>query len=235
MDRHDVIGLSSMATRGVLADLAGRVSADGPADVVFSSAGGVEVGRRVREGEVADLLVLARGAVEALVEQGHLVAATVRPLFLSEVVVAVPEGAPAPEIASIEQLQAALVGAGRIGYSTGPSGAALLRLLDEWGLRAQLEDHLVQAPAGVPVAQLLAQGGADLGFQQRSELTGIPGVRVLGPMPPGAEIVTTFTGAVLTRTGDESVARGVLEALAAPAHGPVVAEHGMTLAGERRV
>ncbi len=232
MDRYDVTGLSSMATRAVLADLAAGLNAQGRANVVFASAGGVEVARRVREGEVADLLVLASGVVEALVAEGHLVVATVRPLFLSEVVVGVPAGAAAPEVASLEQLQTMLVGAGRIGYSTGPSGDALLRLLDDWGLRARLVDHLVQAPPGVPVGRMLAEGGADLGFQQRSELTGLPGVRVLGPMPQGAEILTTFTGAVLTRTRDEQVARGVLEALAAPASGAVAAEHGMTLVGD---
>lgn len=232
MDRYNVMGLSSMATRAVLAELAAGVSARGPADVVFASAGGVEVARRVREGEVADLLVLASGAVEVLVEEGHLAADTVRPLFLSEVVVGVPAGAAATEVASLEQLQVALMGAGRIGYSTGPSGDALLRLLDDWGLRARLDGHLVQAPPGVPVGRMLEQGGADLGFQQRSELTGLTGVRVLGPMPAGAEITTTFTGAVLSCTRHERVARGVLEALAAPAFGAVAAEHGMTLAGD---
>ncbi len=227
MHRYAASGLSSMATRAVLAELAARVSADGPADLAFAAAGGVEVARRVREGEAADLLVLASGAVETLVAQGHLVADTVRPLFLSEVVVGAPQSGPAPEVDSVEQLQAALAGAGRIGYSTGPSGDAVLRLLDDWGLRARLADRLVQAPAGVPVGRMLVEGGADLGFQQRSELTGLRGVRVLGSMPPGAEITTTFTGAVLIRAGDEQVARGLLQALAAPAFSPVVAGHGM--------
>lgn len=224
-----VTGLSSMATRDVLRDLAAQVSETGECRLTFTSAGGVEVARRIRAGEVADLVVLASGALAGLAAEGLLVAGTTRPLFGSQVVVAGRDDAPTTAIATVPALQALLGTDVRIGYSTGPSGDGLLRLLADWGLRATLTDRLVQAPAGVPVGSLLADHTIDLAIQQRSELTGLPGVRIIGPMPPGAELDTVFAGAVLAGSQDPGRADRALQALAAPRHSPAVSRRGLTL------
>lgn len=229
--RTRVRALSSMATRALLAELAGLVSAAGPAELVIESAGGVAVAERLRAGEVADLAVLASGAIEGLARDRVVRVESVRPLFVSEVVVAVPAGTGTPSVATVDALRSALLAAPRIGYSTGPSGDALLLLLAAWGLQDRLGERLVQSPPGVPVGRLLAEGGADLGFQQRSELVGLPGVTVLGPMPAGAEITTVFTGAVVAVAPQPDAARAMLAALAAPAVADVVRRHGLTPVG----
>lgn len=221
-------GLSSMATRALLAELAGQAGVLGVASVTFESGGGVEMARRVREGEVADVVVLARGAIAELADEGHVLRASVRPLFVSDTVVAAPDGANAPDVSSPEALRAALRGARRIGYSTGPSGDALVALVAQWGLTDELADRWVQARPGVPVASLLAQGRADLGFQQRSELAGSTGVRVLGTMPRGCEITTVFSGAVCTASGHPGESATVLDHLASDAVLAVVRRHGMS-------
>lgn len=184
--------------------------------VRFEAAGGVEVARRLRDGERADVIVLAAEALAALDGDGLLVPATVTPLFRSEVVAAVPAGAVPPPLEVESDLRAALTRAGRIAYSTGPSGTALVELVQRWGLLDDLGPRLVQAPAGTPVASLLAGGDADLGFQQRSELSGAAGVRVLGPLPGTAAIRSTFSGAVLTSSDDADGAREVIAFLASP-------------------
>ena len=216
-----------MATRGVLAALTAEGDL-GLGQLVVQSAGGVEVARRLREGEVADVVVLASDAIDALAHDGVVDGQTIRPLFVSDVVVGVPQGAPVPDMSSVESLTAALLAARRIGYSTGPSGSALLALVEAWGLTERLADSWVQAPPGMPVARLLADGAADLGFQQRSELTGAPGVAVVGPMPPGAEIVTTFVGAVPTASEHAAEAVVTLTLLAAPAAYGIISAHGLS-------
>lgn len=104
----------------------------------------------------------------------------------------------------------ALRAAKRIGYSTGPSGTALVKMIDGWGLSDELGDRLVQARPGVPVAKTLAEGEVDLGFQQLSELVGQQGVRILGVLPDDCAINTVFSGAVVAASADPELAGGLL-------------------------
>jgi molybdate transport system substrate-binding protein len=225
-----VTGLSSMATRSLLTDLGIDIGRRHGIAVGFTSAGGVQVAQRVREGAPVDLVVLAAEVMDTLGSDGLLVPGTLRPLFESQVVAAVPVGTAAPALASEDDARTALANAGRIGYSTGPSGSAVLALLERWDLKEDLRDRLVQAPPGVPVGALLASGQADLGFQQLSELMDAPGVRVLGPLPGVAAISSTFTGAVLATSTRWSLAARVLILLSDDAAAATVAAHGMTVA-----
>lgn len=219
-------GLSSMATRELLAQLVRPGSLPGLPAVSFQAAGGVEVARRIREGEAADLVVLARGAIDSLAQEGLVVDSSVRDLFESEVVIAARDSGPAPETSTMAKLQLALRNARSVGYSTGPSGHALSRMIERWGLADEMADRLVLAPPGTPVARLLTDGIADLGFQQRSELSGVSGVRIIGPMPAGAEIRTVFAGAVLTRCTQQEPASRILSALASDQATPALGKHG---------
>lgn len=222
-----ITGISSMATRLVLAELAEAWQRRGGAPVAFESVGGVDAARRVADGEPFDLVVLAADAIEKLMAGGHLRAGSRVDLVHSGVAVAVRAGAPRPDIGSVAALQVALGGARRIGYSTGPSGTQLLRLFEAWGLTAALHGRLMQAPAGVPVGQLVARGEVDLGFQQLSELLHVEGIDLLGPMPDGARIDTTFAGAVGTRARQPQAAAAVLAWLAGPEGAAAKRRHGM--------
>ncbi|WP_035870501.1 substrate-binding domain-containing protein [Kitasatospora cheerisanensis] len=226
-----IVGLSSMATRPVLTELSAHLGDAHGVPVRFESAGGVEVARRVRAGAAADLLVLAEGALAELAAEGLLLAGTVRPLWVSQVVAAVPEGAAVPPLGTESELRAALLSAGSIAYSTGPSGTALLALIGRLGLAGALAGRLVQAPPGVPAGSLLAAGRADLAFQQRSELTGLPGVRVLGPLPGDAAIDSVFGGGVLASSARPDRARAVLDLLGSDAASGIARARGMRAVG----
>lgn len=202
-----------MATRPILAELCAHLRLADGTRIRFESAGGVEIARRVREGAEADLLVLAADAVTALEGAGHVVPGTARPLWVSQVVAAVPADAPAPALDTVDDLRAALTSATAIAYSTGPSGTALLDLLHRLALADTLADRMVQAPPGVPAGSLLASGRADLAFQQHSELMDLPGVAVLGPLPGDTAITSLFGAAVLATTTAPARAREALALL----------------------
>lgn len=211
--------ISSMATRHLLAELL-------PHDTV-ESVGGVDAEKRVAAGEPWDVVVLAAGALRRLAEDGHVGEAV--PIALSRTAVAIPaagvgEAPHGPAFASVAELQHALRTARRIGYSTGPSGAALVAMIDRWGL-ADAVGELVQARPGIPVAAALAAGEVDLGFQQLSELVGQPGIRILGVMPDGAAVDTVFAGAVATASADPQGATALLGRLASAAADPVKTRH----------
>jgi molybdate transport system substrate-binding protein len=225
---QSIRGISSMATRQLLAELAQAYTQCSGTTVDIVSVGGVDAARRVRDGESFDLVVLAADAIDALIAEGHLGADSRRALANSPVAVAVPAGAARPDIGSEEALRQTLLAARRLGYSTGPSGTALLRLFKRWGLADTLTDRLLQARPGVPVGALLAGGEADIGFQQLSELQGMTGITVLGGMPPGLEIITHFVGAVGSSSRAQgTAAQALLDFMAAPEHAALKQRHGM--------
>ncbi len=189
-------GISSMAVRQVLAELALDYRSRTGETVTVESVGGIDAARRVASGEAFDFVVLARQALDDLAASGHVVPDSRIDIARSGIAVAVRSGAPHPDIGTEPLLRDTLLAARAVGYSTGPSGRHLMRLVDRWGVAERLLPRLVEAPAGVPVASLVAKGDVDLGFQQASELLGVPGIDIVGELPPGAQLVTAFAAGV---------------------------------------
>ncbi|HMO46985.1 MAG TPA: substrate-binding domain-containing protein [Rubrivivax sp.] len=220
-------GISSMATRALLAELAEAYRQHSGAGVRFESVGGVDAAKRVAAGEGFDVVVLAADAIDKLESAGHVVAGSRADLVRSAVAVAVRAGAPHPDIGSEAALRRAVLAARRIGYSTGPSGVALLALFERWGLAETLRERVLQAPPGVPVGTLVARGEVDLGFQQLSELMHLPGIEVVGTMPEQAPIVSIFSGGLCSAGTQREAAAALLRFLRSPDTAALKRKHGM--------
>ena len=220
-------GISSMATRALLTELLARYQQVAGTTVTIESVGGVDAAKRVQAGEGFDVVVLASDAIDRLLGSGHLRAGSRVDLAQSGVAVAVPVGADQPDISSEAAVRAAVLAAPTVGYSTGPSGVALIRLFERWGIADQVRARTVQAPPGVPVGALVARGEVALGFQQLSELLGVPGITLLGPLPPAIQINTTFSAALGLGSAQADAARALLSWLASPGTAAVKQRHGM--------
>lgn len=218
--------ISSMATRAVLRELAVRCRDATGRAVLTDAAGGVDVATRVRAGNAPDLVVLARDVVDALIAEGHLRPGRVD-LVQSGVAVAVRSGAPRPDISSEAALRQAVVAAATLSYSTGPSGTHLEHVFGRWGILPSIRARIVVPPPGTPVGTLVADGRAELGFQQLSELAALPGIDVVGPLPPGAQILTVFSGGVAARCDRPDDARAVLEWMASGDAAEIIRRHWM--------
>ncbi len=222
-----ISGVSSMATRQVLAELAGMYRQQSGIEVAIESVGGVDAAKRVQVGEPFDVVVLAADAIDKLIASGHVVAGSRTDLVRSAVAVAVRAGASRPDIASEEALQCAVLSARRLGYSTGPSGTALLKLFERWGISDRVRSRIVQAPPGVPVGKLVADGEVELGFQQLSEMLSQPGIEIIGTMPAGCEILTTFSGGICVASLQPEAVRDLLAWMESPAADAAKCRHGM--------
>lgn len=219
-----------MATRLVLNELAANYQERTGQPVRVESVGGVDAAKRVQAGERFDFVVLAADAIDKLAAAGSVVAGSRADLVHSGVAVAVKAGAPHPDIRSEEALQRAVLAAATVGYSTGPSGVALVKLFERWGIASELQGRLVQAPPGVPVGALVARGEVALGFQQLSELMHLEGLDVLGPMPPAVQITTTFSAGLCTASTQPDEVRRLLAFLASGATAQAKLRHGMEAA-----
>lgn len=221
-------GISSMATRQVLSELAADWQSRGGAQLSIESVGGVDAARRVQSGEESfDLVFLAADALCKLRGAGRVAADSVVALMRSTTAVAVPAGSPQPDISSEEAVRAAVLAAPSIGYSTGPSGVALQALFAHWGIAEQIAQCTVQAPPGVPVGALIARGEVALGFQQLAELIHVPGIAIVGPLPPAVAIDTVFGGAVVAGAPQADAARRVLAFMVSPEAAQAKRRQGM--------
>jgi molybdate transport system substrate-binding protein len=77
------------------------------------------------------------------------------------------------------------------------------------------------------VARLVAQGEVALGFQQLSELLHAPGITIVGPLPPGMQLMTTFSAALAATCQQPVAARALLAYLASPASDEAKRRQGM--------
>jgi molybdate transport system substrate-binding protein len=212
-----IMGISSMAMRDVLLQLGEAYEQRTRLRVALLSVGGVDAARRVQDGEAFDFVVLAREAIDRLAAAGRVEPDSRTDLARSGVAIAVAGGAPRPDISSESALCDAIVHARTIGYSTGPSGAHIARLLARWGIAEAMAPRIVQPPPGVPIGALVASGEVELGFQQRSELMHVAGVDVVGGLPPEIQSMTVFSAAVCSVSTRGEAAKALLSFLASPA------------------
>ncbi len=220
--------ISSMATKPLLADLVALYHAQAPeVQVLVESVGGVDAAKRVEAGEAFDGVVLASNAIDKLIAGGHVRAGSRADLVRSGVAVAVPAGAPVPDISSEAALKAAVLAAPTLGYSTGPSGVQLAKQFEAWGIAGEIAPRTVQAKPGVPVGSLVAQGEVALGFQQRSEMLGVAGITLVGSLPKAVEIITTFSGSIAASCQQPEAMRALLAFWQSAACDALKRQHGM--------
>jgi molybdate transport system substrate-binding protein len=223
----DIIGISSMATRQILAELSGAYSQKTGKSVGIESVGGVDAARRVRAGEKFDIVVLADDAMKKLEADGFLKAGSRAGFAESSIAVAVRAGGKRPDLASEATTKAAVLAARTVGYSTGPSGTHVLKLLEKWGVDPRDTKKVVQAPPGVPVGTLIARGDVELGFQQMSEFLEVQGIEVAGMLPAEIQSVTLFACGVGARAANDAGARDLIAFLTSPDTNATKWKHGM--------
>jgi molybdate transport system substrate-binding protein len=213
-----------MATRRILDELCQRYTATSGSTATIKAMGGVDAAKLVRAGEPTDVIVLADGVMRQLEAEGLVVAGSIKGFAQSGMAIAVQAGAQAPDIGSEKAVRQAVTNARKVAYSTGPSGDHLLKLCERWGVPA---DQLVKAPPGVPVGSLVADGQADLGFQQLSELIHVEGIDVIGPLPAEIQAETIFAAGVSSNSAQKDATAQLIAFLTAPETDEIKRAEGM--------
>ena len=182
---------------------------------------------RLARGEPADLVILARPALDALVAQGRVVAGSQVDLVRSSIGFAVRAGAPKPDISTVEALKRALLAAPSIAYSASASGVYYeTELLKKLGIEDQVKPKSKRI-LSERVGTVVARGEAALGLQQVSELLPIEGIDFIGVLPPEVQRVTVFSAGISTTARAPEAAQQLIRHFTSPEAVPVITKSGL--------
>jgi len=185
----------------------------------------------IRDGkEEFDVAVLTPDAIDGLAKEGKVVPGSRTDLAKVGVGVAIKAGAPLPDIASVDAFKRSLLAAKSVAYidpnAGGSSGIYVARLLERLGIAAAVnaKAKLIQGGA---VADHIADGEAEIGIHQISEILPVAGVTLVGPLPADIQNYTVYAAGVGTAAKDGAAARALVRFLSGPHALPIIKAKGM--------
>jgi molybdate transport system substrate-binding protein len=186
---------------------------------------------RLVRGEAADVVILDGGAADELGRRGLVRADSKTEFARSLIGMVVRAGEAKPDIGSVEALRSTLLAAKSIAYSDSGSGTYLsTTLFPKLGIAEQIagKSRKVRGPpSGEPVANLVARGEAEIGFQQVSELIHVPGVTFVGTLPAEVQPGFSFAGAFTSAVQQPEAATALIRFLASSEAAPVISKAGL--------
>jgi len=219
--------ISTQATQEAYQELVAQFEKATGHKVKTFFSGTLNVQKKLADGEPCDLIIMAGPAIDEQIKLGKAVAGSRVDLAKSGTGLAVRKGAPKPDIGSVDALKKTLLTVKSIGYSTGPSGVYMLSVFERLGIADQVKGKLKQAPSGVFVGTLIANGDAEVGFQQIAELMHFAGIDYVGPLPGDLQRMTMFSAGIHSGAKQADAARALVKFLTAPPAAPVIRKHGL--------
>ena len=182
---------------------------------------------RLSRGEPLDAVIMVGYALDDLIKQGKVAAASRVDLARSGIGIVVREGAPHPDISTVDALRQALLAAKSIAYSDSASGVYIRNeMFRKLGIADQVAGKARMIPAE-PVGLVVARGEAEIGFQQISELKPIKGIDLLGPLPAAVQQYTVFSAGIVSASQHQQEAAMLLRFFASPEARPAVVASGL--------
>ncbi|WP_322045421.1 substrate-binding domain-containing protein [Paraburkholderia sp. J67] len=182
---------------------------------------------RLARGEAADVVIMVGYALDALIHDGKVRADSRVELADSRIGMVVRDGAPKPDIGSVEALKQTLLHAKSIAYSDSASGVYIEReLFKKLGIEDQVKPKAKMIPR-IPVASVVANGDYEIGFQQVSELLPVKGASFVGKIPESVQSVTRYAAGIPVNAPHPKEAKALLDYMASPAAQPDVQATGL--------
>ena len=189
--------------------------------------------KRLAEGETSDAVVLTGPGFDDMAKLGKVNPGSRVQIASSQTMVGVKKGTPRPDISTLEKFREALLAAKSVAYSgpgAGASGAHVANVIAQLGIAEAMKPKSILGPGGPAglIGHYLVRGEAELGIQQDAELMAVPGVDIVGPLPPGIALTTDFVFGIHTGARDAGAAKALGEFLRAPAMRAVMKDKGLT-------
>jgi molybdate transport system substrate-binding protein len=192
------------------------------------TAGGLK--KRIESGEAFDVAVITPAIVDDLAGARKIAAGSRVNLATVGVGVVVKEGAPKPDVSTIEAFKSALLAAKSVAYidpaSGGSSGIYIDKLLERLGIADQVRPKAKLKKGGY-VAELIVSGEAELGLHQISEIVPVKGAALVGPLPKEIQSTTTYAAGLSASSQNKDAAQALIKMFSGPAAATVLKSKGM--------
>jgi molybdate transport system substrate-binding protein len=192
-----------------------------------------KIAEMVADGEPHDVAIVTDHGFEELARQGKLVPDSRADVARSAMALAVQKGAPRPDISSGEKFKEALLNAKSLGMSNpvgaGQSGANLVKIFDKLGIAEAMKPKCFYGPGGPAglIGNFLLRKEVEIGIQQLPELMMVPGIDIVGPLPPDIQMKTVFTAGISTAAKSAGGARALAQFLTTPQAKAAIQAKGM--------
>jgi molybdate transport system substrate-binding protein len=185
----------------------------------------------IRDGkEIFDVAILTPEAIDTLATEGKVVPSSRTDLAKTGVGVVVKAGAPLPDISTVEAFKQTLLAAKSVAFidpeAGGSSGIYVERLLAQLGIADAINAKAVLVHGGA-VADHIADGEAEVGIHQISEILPVAGTTLVGPLPPDIQNFTVYAAGVSSTAKDTVAARALVKFLSGPHALPLIKAKGM--------
>jgi molybdate transport system substrate-binding protein len=174
---------------------------------------------KIAAGEGVDVLVMPVPMLDGYAKDGKLRANSRATFGTVGTSVVVKEGAPRPDIATIEKFRAAMLAARSVVHATPgktPSGTHMGKVMEQLGIADAMKKKVIHRPALEGGVQLVADGQADIGIYPASEVANVKDVAVVGTLPAGIDLNTVYGGAATADSSAGEVAAAFVKFMAAP-------------------
>lgn len=225
--------LSTTAMKMVFEELGPRFERDTGHRLALTLGPSLVLEKRVAEGEAADVAIITGSGARDLAARGKIIAGTLTEVARSLIGVAVPKGAPKPDLSSVEGFRRAMLAAKSIACSKpvggGASGAHLAKVFEQLGITEVMAAKAKYGAGGAAglAGLVLLRGEADIGIQQMAELIAVDGIDVVGPLPPDIQSATMFTAGIPAAATDSVAARAAIDFLTTPEAKRVIKAKGL--------
>jgi len=133
--------------------------------------------------------------------------------------VVVKEGVPKPDISTKEKFREAMLNARSVVHATPgktPSGTHMGKVMEQLGIADAMAKKVIHRPALEGGVQLVAEGQAEIGIYPASEVAGVKGLAVVGPLPAGIDLNTLYGAAATADSAAGDPAAAFVKFMAAP-------------------
>jgi molybdate transport system substrate-binding protein len=227
----DLSVMSTGAVKAAFTDATSQWSKDTGHTVsaTFDPAGPLR--QKLASGMRGDIVIIPVDNFAALEKEGIIVPGSRRDLGAVSLGAAVKEGAPVPDISTVDALKGTLRSAKSVTYMVpgrGSSGKYFdTVVLPKLGMRDEVRAKTKLGEGG-STAEKVASGEAEIAFQNVTELMNVKGARVVGLLPAELQSPIVYAGAVMKDAKHPAEAQRLLDYLVSPPARRVFLDKGFT-------